>query len=178
MFSSPHQQAEARDAGEGGGQGRAGQRELAEVADEHDGDHLDQVLQEEPDDERPGKVQLLLRLAHRQRQALLLLLLLASSYPVKKLFRGRRCAQQRLLHACLLLLCFTVTVSDKPRRQQWRSSRTDGTDHCWPCYILYGSTILLVVVWSTRSLFSSRKFLGLTTVVFSFVFGNYYSTIN
>ena len=89
-----HQQAEARDAGEGGGEGGAGQRELAEVADEHDGDHLNQVLQEEPGDERPGEVQLLLDLAHGRA-----LLILASS---DVLSRPRRCGEERLLHACLL----------------------------------------------------------------------------
>ena len=73
-----HQQAEARDAGEGGGEGGAGQRELAEVADEHDGDHLNQVLQEEPGDERPGEVQLLLDLSpHPTLHAFSLLLLRA-----------------------------------------------------------------------------------------------------
>jgi hypothetical protein len=61
-----HKQTEARDAGEGGGQGGAGQRELAEVADEHDGDHLHHVLQEEADDERPGEVQLLLDLGEHR----------------------------------------------------------------------------------------------------------------
>jgi hypothetical protein len=89
-----HQQAEARDAGEGGGQGGAGQRELAKVAYEHDGDHLDRVLQEEPKDERPGEVQLLLDLPHCRA-------LLLGSFVL--LSGARRCgeAEERLLHARL-----------------------------------------------------------------------------
>jgi hypothetical protein len=58
-----YQQAEAGDAGEGGGHGGAGELDLAEVSDEHDGDHLDYVLQEASGDERAGDAQLLLDLA-------------------------------------------------------------------------------------------------------------------
>lgn len=53
-----YQQAEAGDGGEEGGHGGAGELELAEVADEHERQQLDDVLQEVAGDERPGEVQL------------------------------------------------------------------------------------------------------------------------
>ena len=86
-----YQQAESGDGGEGAGHGGAGEGQLAEVADEHDGDHLDEVLHQAAGDERPGQPQLPLHLvAHGQ--ALVLPELLAHRAP----------REERFLEACLL----------------------------------------------------------------------------
>lgn len=54
-MDNSYQHTETGDVGEGCGHGGAGERELAEVADEHDGDHLKAVLEEARHDERPGQ---------------------------------------------------------------------------------------------------------------------------
>ena len=56
QFADPYQQVEASDISKGGTDGDAGERDLTEVPDKHDRYHLDGVLQEGSDNERPGKV--------------------------------------------------------------------------------------------------------------------------
>lgn len=51
------QKAEPGDPGEGSGHRRAGKRQLPEVADEHDGDDIEGVLQEADQHERPRQPQ-------------------------------------------------------------------------------------------------------------------------
>ncbi|KAG8087810.1 hypothetical protein GUJ93_ZPchr0010g8267 [Zizania palustris] len=58
--------AEAGDTGEGGGDGGTGELELTTVDDEHDGDHLHNVLHEPSGDEGPSKAELLLDLCHHK----------------------------------------------------------------------------------------------------------------
>ena len=61
-----YEKAVARDIGEGGGEGSAGEGELAEVANEHDGGHVDDVLQHAAGDDRPRQPHQPLRLRRRR----------------------------------------------------------------------------------------------------------------
>jgi len=65
-----YEKAVARNIGEGGGEGSAGEGELAEVANEHDGRHVDDVLQHAAGDDRPRQTHQPLRLRRRRRLAL------------------------------------------------------------------------------------------------------------
>jgi hypothetical protein len=53
-----YEEAGAGDGGDGGGDGGAGERELAQVAHEHEGDELDAELEEVDGDHGAGKQQL------------------------------------------------------------------------------------------------------------------------
>ena len=53
---------QAGGAGDGDGEGGPGEMKLAEVADEHEGHHVDGVLQEAAGDHRPGEARQPLRL--------------------------------------------------------------------------------------------------------------------
>jgi hypothetical protein len=86
-----YQQAEARDVGEGGGQGGAGEGELAEAADEQDRDGLDDLLQEERGGERRGEAQLPLDLAQRRA----LVDLTSSSHGAPATILHGRCEETR-----------------------------------------------------------------------------------
>lgn len=66
-----YQEAEPSNACEGGGDGGTGKGKLAEVTDEHDRDHGDEVLQEPCCDQRPSKVQLLSQLSQYRASGLL-----------------------------------------------------------------------------------------------------------
>jgi len=83
--SRTYQQAEAGDGGEGVGHGGAGEGQLAEVADVHDGDHLDDVLQQRAGDHGPRQAQLLRHLLARAQAAV-----------------GPARGEERLLHAARL----------------------------------------------------------------------------
>lgn len=65
---SAYEKAVSRDIGEGGGEGSAGEGELAEVANEHDGRHVDGVLQHAAGDDRPRQPHQPLRLRRRRRR--------------------------------------------------------------------------------------------------------------
>jgi hypothetical protein len=64
-----YQQAEAGDSGEGGGHGGASELDPAEVSDEHDGDHLDDVLQEASGDKRAELTGILIAGEHQKTHA-------------------------------------------------------------------------------------------------------------
>ncbi len=77
-MTGAYEKAEAGDVGERRGEGGAGELELAEVADEHDGHHLDRVPQHEAGHQRPGETQQPLHLRRRRRHGSVLAISAAS----------------------------------------------------------------------------------------------------